>query len=153
MRHNRILQRLLSCRRAGFSSEQVRLKRIYGKPTSPDKAVKYGTPPCNCRSDHQLARDVFTVERSAAMLRLYCGTTDGIAVQTTFAELRDSIVDADVCVTLVRYVLRLAAPLPMSQLLVLNANRAANCACRCGAPVRPRFAVGKITLADRASTE
>jgi hypothetical protein len=58
MRHNRILRRLLSCRRARFSCEQVGLKRIYGKPTSPDKAVKYGTPPCNCRSDHQLARDV-----------------------------------------------------------------------------------------------
>jgi hypothetical protein len=41
MRHNRILQRLLSCRRAAFSCEQVGLKRIYGKPRSPDKAVKY----------------------------------------------------------------------------------------------------------------
>jgi hypothetical protein len=42
-------------------------------------------------------------EESAAMWRLYCGTTDGIAAQTTFARLRDSIVDADVCVTLVKY--------------------------------------------------
>jgi hypothetical protein len=57
MRHNRILQHLLSCRRAAFNCEQVGLNRTYGKPTSPDKAVKYGTAPCNCRSDHQLARD------------------------------------------------------------------------------------------------
>jgi hypothetical protein len=42
MRRNRILRRLLSCRRAGFSCEQLGLKRIYGKPTSPDKASSTG---------------------------------------------------------------------------------------------------------------
>jgi hypothetical protein len=57
MRHNRILQHLLSCRRAALSCEQVGLNRTYGKPTNPDKAVRYATAPCNCRSDHQLARD------------------------------------------------------------------------------------------------
>jgi hypothetical protein len=38
MRHHRILQRPLSCRREVSACEQVALQRIYGKPTSPDKA-------------------------------------------------------------------------------------------------------------------
>lgn len=40
---------------------------------------------------------------SAAMWRLYCGVGDGVAIRTTFAKLRESITDPDVCVSLVAY--------------------------------------------------
>jgi hypothetical protein len=42
-------------------------------------------------------------EESAAMWRLYCGVNDGVAIQSTFTSLRDSIKDPDAFVSSVAY--------------------------------------------------
>jgi hypothetical protein len=42
-------------------------------------------------------------EESEAMWRLYCPGTDGVAIRTTFAKLRDSVSDPHACVSEVKY--------------------------------------------------
>ncbi|TEU16270.1 MAG: DUF2971 domain-containing protein [Anaerolineales bacterium] len=73
-----------------------------------DLAEEYSQAISQCRQDSRTATYVscwhMNNAESHAMWRLYCGAEQGVAIQTTYEKLANSITEPDVYIGLVRYI-------------------------------------------------